>query len=176
MDVCQAILSMQIPLNKLSNNVFRTFQEKHTGKSILMKVTLRKGYDDDIFNSTTDNMKMGIQQNQIWVSIDETCDGEEQFKANVIVEILRPDYLGGIFLLHSEKLSKANHSTICKLFDNAMGIIFSDDIIKYNNVSDVALYMVKAGRYSSKKLLHKNDTRHGEKMFYYLIYFLWFKM
>ncbi|KAL4143890.1 hypothetical protein QTP88_006144 [Uroleucon formosanum] len=128
MDLCQAMVSANIPLNKLSNNVFRTFLEKYTGKSIPMEATLRKGYIDDIFNSTLDNMKMEIQQNNIWVSIDETCDVEGRFIANVIVGILRPDCPGRIFLLHSEQLDKANHSTICKLFDKAMGIIWPGNI------------------------------------------------
>jgi len=43
MDLCQAMVSANIPLNKLSNNVFRTFLEKYTGKSIPMEATLRKG-------------------------------------------------------------------------------------------------------------------------------------
>ncbi|KAL4141628.1 hypothetical protein QTP88_004236 [Uroleucon formosanum] len=128
MDLCQAMVSANIPLNKLSNNVFRTFLEKYTGKSIPMEATLRKGYIDDIFNSTLDNMKMEIQQNKIWVSIDETCDVKGRFIANVIVGILRPDCPGRIFLLHSEQLDKANHFTICKLFDKAMGIIWPGNI------------------------------------------------
>ncbi|KAL4089926.1 hypothetical protein QTP88_024859 [Uroleucon formosanum] len=128
MDLCQAMVSANIPLNKLSNNVFRTILEKYTGKSIPMEATLRKGYIDDIFNSTLDNMKMEIQQNKIWVSIDETCDVEGRFIANVVVGILRPDCPGRIFLLHSEQLDKANHSTICKLFDKAMGIIWPGNI------------------------------------------------
>jgi len=65
-----------------------------------MEAILRKGYIDDIFNSTMDNMKMGIQQNQIWVLLDETYDVERQCKANIIVEILRPNYPGRIFFLH----------------------------------------------------------------------------
>lgn len=167
MDLCQAMVSANIPLNKLSNNVFRTFLEKYTGKSIPMEATLRKGYIDDIFNSTLDNMKMEIQQNKIWVSIDETCDVEGRFIANVIVGVLRPDCPGRIFLLHSEQLDKANHSTICKLFDKAMGIIWPGNI-KYNNVllfvSDAAPYMVKAGTVLKNfytKMIHVTCCAHG---------------
>lgn len=65
------MIKANIPLNKLSNNEFRTFLEKYTGKSIPMETTLRKGYIDDIFNSTIENMKMEIQKSKIWVSIYE---------------------------------------------------------------------------------------------------------
>ncbi|KAE9521868.1 hypothetical protein AGLY_017750 [Aphis glycines] len=154
MDLCRAMVSANIPLNKLSDNVFRTFLEKYTGKSIPMGATLRKGYIDDIFNSTLDNMKMEIQQNKIWVSINETCDVEGRFIANVIVGILRPDCPGRIFLLHSEQLDKANHSTICKLFDKAMGIIWPD----------AAPYMVKAGTVLKNfytKMIHVTCCAHS---------------
>lgn len=67
-----------------------------------MEATLRKGYIDDIFNTTMDKIKMEIRQNKICVSIDETCDVEGRFIANVIVGILKPDCPGRMFLLHSE--------------------------------------------------------------------------
>ena len=101
-DLCQAMVSANIPLNKLSNNTFRVFLEKYTGKHIPMEATLRKGYIDDIFNTTMDKIKMEIRQNKICVSIDETCDVEGRFIANVIVGILKPDCPGRMFLLHSE--------------------------------------------------------------------------
>jgi len=59
------------------------------------------------------------------------CDVEGRFIANVIVGILRPDCPGRI--LHLEQLDEENHSTICKLFDKAMGIIWPGNI-EYNNV------------------------------------------
>lgn len=55
---------------------------------------------------------MEIRQNNIWVSIDETCDVEGRFIANVIVGILKPDCPGHMFLLYSEKLDKVNHIQI----------------------------------------------------------------
>jgi len=61
MDLCQAFMSANIPLYKLSNNKFRVFLEKYTGKNIPMEATLRKGYIDDIFNTTMDKMKMKIR-------------------------------------------------------------------------------------------------------------------
>jgi len=162
------MVSADIPLNKLSNNTFRVFLEKYTGKNIPMEATLRKGYVDDIFNTAMDKMKMGIRQNKIWVSIEETCDVEGRFIADVTVGILRPDCPGHMFLPHSEELDKANHlQTICKLFEKAMGIIWPGDI-KYNNVllflSDAAPYMVKAGTVLQNiytKMIHVTCCAHG---------------
>jgi hypothetical protein len=51
--------------------------------------------------------------------------------------------------LHSEELDKTNHSTIFKLFDKAMGILWPEGV-EHDNVllfvSDAAPYMIKAGK------------------------------
>lgn len=55
--------------------------------------------------------------------------------------------LGNIFLIHSDELDRINHTTICKLFDKAMEILWSGSI-NYDNVllflTGVVPYMVKA--------------------------------
>jgi len=43
--------------------------------------------------------------------------------SNVIVGILKSDYVGTSFLLHSEELEKMNHFTINKLFEKTIGNI-----------------------------------------------------
>lgn len=52
-DLCHALLSANIPLNKLSNNQFRNFLESYTGKEIPMESTLRQGYVDDTLKQLT---------------------------------------------------------------------------------------------------------------------------
>lgn len=159
-DLCEAMVAANIPFNKLSNKIFRSFLEKYTGKSIPFEATLLKGYIDDIYNQVIDKIKIEIGNNQIWVSIDETCDVQGRCVANVIVGILKPDCVGHSFLLHSEELEKTNHNTICKVFNKAMTILWPGDIM-YNNVllflSDAAPYMVKAGSVLKKlftKMIH----------------------
>jgi transcriptional regulator of met regulon len=67
-------VATNIPFNKLSNTIFRSFLEKHTDKSIPFEATLRKRYFDDIYNQVMDKMRIEIGNNQIWVTVDETCD------------------------------------------------------------------------------------------------------
>ncbi|KAL4152655.1 hypothetical protein QTP88_000488 [Uroleucon formosanum] len=128
-DLCEAMVAANIPFNKFSNTIFRSFLEKYTGKSIPFEATLRKGYIDDIYNQVMDKIKIEIGNNQIWVSVDETCDVQGRCVANVIVGILKPDYVGHSFLLHSEELTKTNHNTICKVFNKAMTILWPGDIM-----------------------------------------------
>ncbi|KAF0688154.1 CGG triplet repeat-binding protein 1, partial [Aphis craccivora] len=147
-DLCEALISANIPLNKLSNRKFKTFLETYTKHEILCEATLRKGYVDDIYTDTMNSIREKISNKTIWVSIDETTDIEGRYIANVIVGTLEEYCAGEIFLLNSDELDKANHSTICKLFDKSMNILWPGGI-RHDNVllflSDAAPYMVKAG-------------------------------
>uniref|UniRef100_A0A2S2Q8L0 DUF659 domain-containing protein n=1 Tax=Sipha flava TaxID=143950 RepID=A0A2S2Q8L0_9HEMI len=112
-----------------------------------------------MFNTTMNKMKMEIRQNKIWVSIEEICDVEGRFIANVIVGVLRPDCPGHIFLLHSEELDKANHSTFCELLKKAMSIIWPSDI-KYNNV-----FLCNVLKNIYTKIIHITCCVHGLHVF-----------
>lgn len=166
-DLCEALMAANIPLNKLNNSKFREFLEKYTGKNIPFESTLRKGYVDDVYNKTIENIKTEIGENKIWVSIDETCDVEGRYIANVVVGVLKTDSIGNIFLLHSEQLDRTNHTTICKLFEKAMGILWPGSI-NYDNVllflTDAAPYMIKAGSVLKSfytKMVHATCVAHG---------------
>jgi len=92
---------------------------------------------------------------KIWVSIHESTDTSGRLIANVVIGTLEFDQPGKIFLLTTEILKKANHSTIAKLFDKSMFILWPngirhDDVLLF--LSDAALYIVKAA--STIKLLY----------------------
>lgn len=148
-DLCKALLLSNIPLNKLSNNEFKSFLEKYTNENIPSETTLRKGYVDDIYQETLLKIRNYVDKKKIWVSVDETTDVTGRFVANIVIGTLEIDRAGEIFLLHCEELEKTNHSTIFKLFDKAMGILWPEGV-QHDNVllflSDAAPYMVKAGK------------------------------
>lgn len=72
---------------------------------------------------------MNVDGKQILVSIDETG----RFKANVNIGVLEENGPGKIFLLNVEELEKANSSTIFKLFDKSMNILWPGGI-KHDNI------------------------------------------
>jgi len=134
-------------LNKLSNNEFNDFLEKYINENIPNETTLRKGYVDEIYQETLFKIRAYVNGEKIWVLIDETTDVIGRFIANVIIGTLVIDKAGQIFQLHSEELEKTNHSTIFKLFDKAIGILWPEGV-QHDNfllfISDAAPYMVKA--------------------------------
>lgn len=166
-DLCKALLSANIPLNKLSNSSFRNFLTKYTGKEVPRESTLRKGYVDEIYKNTINKIRNYVDGKKIWVSIDETTDVTGRYVANVIVGTLEENNYGKQFLLHVEEMEKANHTTIFKLFDKSMNILWPegvrhDDVLLF--LSDAAPYMVKSGdaiKNLYSKIIHVTCLAHA---------------
>lgn len=101
------------------------------------------------------------------MSIDEITDVEGRYIANVVVGTVLSDGPGKIFLLTTEVLEKANYSTITKLFDNAMSLLWPN-CIRHNDVllflSDAAPSMKKTGdtiKVFYPKIIHVTYLAHG---------------
>lgn len=166
-ELCKALLSANVPLYKISNPQLKSFLGKYTSREIPSDSALRKTYVNDIYEETMKNIREKIKGNKIWVSIDETTDSEGRYVANVIIGTLNTDAPGKTYLLTTEVLEKANYSTIVKLFDHSMFVLWPngirhDDVLLF--VTDAAPYMVKAGRtlqslYS--KMIHLTCLAHG---------------
>ncbi|KAL4084125.1 hypothetical protein QTP88_027960 [Uroleucon formosanum] len=128
---------------------FNFYLEKYTSREIPSDSTLPKTCVNDICEETMKNIREQIKGNKIWVSIDETTDSEGKYVANVIIGTLNTDAPGKTYLLTTEVLEKANNSTIVKLFDHSMFVLWPngirhDDVLLF--VTDAAPYMVKAGQ------------------------------
>lgn len=164
--MCRALTSPNIPLNKVNNAVFREFLKKYTGKEIPDQSTFRKIYLSNCYQETINKIRSCVGDKKIWVSIDETTDCEGRYIANVVIGVLQTDEPGKIFLLTLEQLERTNFSTISKLFDKAMNLLWPNGIL--HNVllflSDAAPYMVKAANslkalYS--KMIHVTCLAHA---------------
>lgn len=121
-ELCNVFLSANIPLTKLNIPIVRNFLHKHTKQIIPDESTLRKNYIDQCYTNTIIKIRDYVRNKNIWVSIDETTDVEGRYVANVIIGTLEVDNPGKIFLLNSEVLEKANHSTISTLFEHFLHI------------------------------------------------------
>lgn len=167
MDLCRALISANIPLNKLQNTEFRNFLQIYTQKDIPNESTLRKFYLDECYEEMMKNIRQRVFLKKIWISIDETTDAEGRQIANAIIGTLEEDRAGDIFLLNTDVLEKTNHSTVCKFFDKSLSILWPDGI-KHDDVllflSDAAPYMVKCGKTLNalySKMIHVTCAAHG---------------
>lgn len=160
-DLCNAMVSADIPLEKLSNSEFRNFLENYTGNAVPEESVLRKRYVDECYERTMEKIRRRVLGRKIWVSVDEACtDGEGRLYvvANVVIGTL--EAAGATFLINTEILEKVNHSAVSKLFDKSLGVLWPngirrDDVLLF--LSDGAPHMVKCGKYLKalySKMIH----------------------
>jgi hypothetical protein len=114
------MVSANIPLNKVSNQQFKHFFEKYTDQHILSESTLRRNYLFPCYEDVLRRIRCNVADDKIWVSIDETTDVDSRYVTNVVIGTLFAERTGEVFLLVSEVLDRANHSTTAVLFDKAM--------------------------------------------------------
>jgi len=166
-DMCSAFLRSNIPLKKINNKAFLDFLSKYLKHDIPDESTLRKNYVPEIYNKTIQKIRDCINNNRIWISIDETTDVEGRYIANVIIGTLEINEPGQIFLLTSEILEKTNHQNICKLFEDSLLLLWPDKIYRENVllfVTDAAPYMMKAAKVLQSlftKMIHITCIAHG---------------
>lgn len=165
-DLCRTLIKADIPLTKLKNPTFKMFLEKYTGQAVPEESTLRKNYVEVIYNETLSKIRDIIGNGPIWVSVDETTDVDGRYIANCIVGKLNSEPSKPIVLSCGE-LTKCNHQTIARFFNDAMSLLWPQGIHHENVLlflSDSAPYMVKAGKVLTTfypKMLHLTCIAHG---------------
>ncbi|KAJ4434984.1 hypothetical protein ANN_23556 [Periplaneta americana] len=87
--MCDAFIASNIPLNKLENAKLRGFSEKYTGRQIPKEVTLRKKYVQHAYEKCLREVKCKLQNEKIWVSIDESMDSVGCHVANVVESFIQ---------------------------------------------------------------------------------------
>jgi hypothetical protein len=123
----EVLVSENIPIWKLINLKLGDFLERHTGHSIPDESTRRKNYTQQCYGDTIRRIRERVRR-KMFVSIDETSDVEGRYIANVIVRTMVMDGPGEIFLLTTESLDSMNHSTICRLFNRSMFLLWPEGV------------------------------------------------
>jgi hypothetical protein len=127
-DLCEMLISANIPLNKVSNKQSLNFMEKYTNISVPTESTLGKKFLSSCYEDAVRRVRNIIWDNKIWVSIDESTDVDSRCVASVIVGALFADRPGNTFLLDSEVLDKVSHTTIAIPFDSAIKMLWKDEV------------------------------------------------
>jgi hypothetical protein len=166
-ELCKALLAADIPFNKLKNETFKNFLAKYTKETIPDPSTLRKNYLPNCYEETIARIREELANENIWISIDESTDIEGRYIANVIVGKLKSGLYTKPFLLTSETLDKTNHVSIAQLFNDALKLLWPNEI-RYDNVllfvTDAAKYMklaAKGLKVLFPKMIHLTCLAHG---------------
>lgn len=157
-DLCNAMISSNIPLMKLNNSMFRNFLQKYSGRHIPAESTIRKNYVDLVYRSCMEEIKKQIGNNYIWFCVDETTDACGRYIAHLMVGILNEDCSTNAFLIASKQLDQTNNNTITRFIHSAITNFFLPNPVPNDKIllmlSDAAAYMLKA--YSNLKVLYEN--------------------
>jgi hypothetical protein len=157
-DLCNAMISSNIPLKKLDNGEFKCFLEKYCSRHIPSESTLRKNYVDSLHEEVMDELKSTISNNFIWFSVDETTDVCGRYIANLIIGILHEESPTKAFLIASKELEKTNSNTVTKFVHDELTKCFLPNPVPSEKillmVSDAAAYMIKAA--SNLKIFYTN--------------------
>ena len=166
LELCDALLSADIPLHKLDNRKFGDFLTKWCRQAIPCSATLRLNYIKKVYDSKMEFIRNSVGDRSIWVSVDETTDAKGRFVAHVVIGTLEA-VESRCFLLHAECLAGTNGSTIPQAFMNAMSVLWPagirhDKVLLF--VSDAASYMKTAGaalKVLFPRLIHITCAAHA---------------
>lgn len=150
-DLCHAMMSADIPLWKVNNPVFKGFLEKYSGKSIPDESTLRKKFVNYVYEDSLASIREQIQDGSIWVAIDETTDSQGRCIGNVIIGLLDETKSSNSFLLACDELSKCNHQTSAKLFNDSMSVLWPNGV-KHEQVFTTSNYCFLSNMISHWKI------------------------
>lgn len=167
-ELCEALISADIPLAKLSSEKFRDFLEKYTKQSIPSESTLRKNYVPDLYNVILDKVRDKARNKKIWVSLDETADVEQRCVVNFVFGILgEEEERTKSYVVTLKTLQNVNSSSIAAFFNDTLNLLWPSGIL-YENVlvvcTDAAPYMCKAMKGLQvlyPKMIHVTCVAHG---------------
>ena len=165
-ELCDALLSANIPIHKMNNPKFRGFLEKNVKITFPSVTTLREKHVPQSFENAIEMIRKDLEGKKLWMSIDETTDATGKKVANVILGELSSDTYCKPYLANCAFLEAADAAHIARLANDTLNFLwpgFDKDLLKLM-VSDAARYMVKAGKdlkifYPS--LVHVTCLCHG---------------
>ncbi|KAL3082616.1 hypothetical protein niasHT_038227 [Heterodera trifolii] len=112
-DLCSAMISANIPFNKIENNNFRGFLEKNCGRNVPTGKTLHN-YLERCFYQKMSEIKQELDGCFYWCSVDETTDKAGRFIANLLLGILDGRKWHAPKLVSVKALDKVNSGSIAR--------------------------------------------------------------
>ena len=77
--------------------------------------TVRKIYEKQCYDLTIKSIRDKIQDNFVWVSIDETQDCKGRFIANIIVGSINKNEQSTLYILAVEQFEITNNATVSEI-------------------------------------------------------------
>lgn len=156
-DLITFLIMCNIPWSQLNNTAFHQFFEKYLCKctdkdrTLPSESLLRKVYLTKLYDKKVQEIHAAIENNKIWISVDETTNFMGRNILHLLVRPLTSNVPGKCYLLASKVLEVVNGKTVALFVEeslrNMWGHMFEQNL---SNVlilcSDSAAYMLSTGR------------------------------
>jgi hypothetical protein len=164
-DMCNWMVSANIPLFKLQMPGFRSFLKKYCKQHIPDQSTLRK-HQPTCYEETLQNVRGNIGDAFIWVAVDETTDSGGRIIANLVAGKSDTEVPSNPHLICSRVLHYTNHSTVARFVNDGLKVlwptgVYEEVLILY---SDAVMYRLKAATALEvfyPNLIHFTCLAHG---------------
>lgn len=167
-DLCNALISSNIPLARLNNVNLKSFLQKYCKYNIPDESTLRKNYVTSCYQQIMAEIQQLVGNNFVYIMVDESTDKCGRYIAHLLIGILHEDIVGKSYLIYCKELQKTNNVTIAQFVQEGLSNFFLPGSIPCEKIllmlSDAAPYMIKAAQnlkifYSN--IIHTTCLAHG---------------
>ena len=167
-DFCEFLVTSNIPFNRITKPGFKRFFQKYVKFDLPDQSSLWKSHLKPIYMQTIEKIRHDLQNQYIWVQIDETEDLKKRKVVNIIIGSLNADQSQSKkHLIDVRFVERANHSTIIQAVTHSLTILWPEGI-KFDKflilITDAAPYMKLAGeglQLIYPKLIHITCVAHG---------------
>ncbi|KAL3103911.1 hypothetical protein niasHT_022426 [Heterodera trifolii] len=118
-DLCSAMISANIPFQKIENNNFRNFLEKNFSRNLPTRKTLCN-YLERCFDQKMDEIKNELDGSFYWCSVDETTDKAGRFIANLLLGKLDGQKWHAPKLVSVKVLDKVNSGSVARFVNEGI--------------------------------------------------------
>lgn len=134
LDLCTTFLEANIPLETIDNTAIQMFLRKYTKRTLPVEATLRTNYVPALYEKYIQKLQHKAENKQIWLSISETIDSEQQLVANFVFGLMEEDEKGKSYLLNMARLERANASSLAAFINNSLQILWPDGKLLFKHI------------------------------------------
>lgn len=87
LDLCETLVSCDIPLYKLRSEKLNIFFNKYTTEKVPSETTIREKFVPQLADQLMEKIISAVQDKYLWISIDETSDSQKKKVVNVVLGV-----------------------------------------------------------------------------------------
>jgi len=124
--ITRGLVESDISLSKLDNGAFRMLLEEISGGKIIPSRTTARRYVKEIYEETIERIEEKIDDNPIYLIVDETSDKCSNYVLNILVGILNGKFEKPM-LIKTKFIEDTKGNTIFQSINDVMKMLVSEN-------------------------------------------------